>query len=348
MNIDCKAEFPRHRESRVVCLVLGAVALTLWADAAGATAGSSTGGSSSTGSTGIAGGVSTDAAAYLFAPVFSGLLGAWLALRQNAAHWLTGLSACRRWLGVFYFSACAYSLADVHGALLWCGISLVHLLSEKQGQGEDTKRQIEGGWWQKCSPELCMAFAWMAFQSTVPALGLLMAPCWLMTWTQRDGKIQQRLPVITASLIVMLLGFRESLDPIFARTMAQASAWLLSGTGAAVQLDGATLLGLRVPVHVTAACAGTVVTLTPFALGAMLSALWRSPLRVRWQATLGLGLAAAIINLARIAGVGVSSLWWNAEQMQLFHDVIGWPLAIMLYAGFGLWLRRALRPPATG
>lgn len=348
MSIDCKKEyFPKHRESWVAYLSLGAFALLFWADAAGATAGSSTGGSSSTGSTGIAGGVSTDAAAYLLAPVVGSLLGAWLTLRQHLASWVKGFSTGRKYLGLFYFTMLAYGFSDIQGALLWVGIAMVQLRATESAPVDALPGDSNSEGWSKYAPELLMALAWLASQTTLPALSLLFAPLWLFAWTKRATKVRQHMPLVVASLVLFLLGMREWLDPILAGTMAQASGWILAGTGASIHLDGATLLGLRVPIHVTAACAGTVVTLTPFALGILLSALWRAPLRVQWQAALGLGCAAAMMNLARITGVGVSSFWWDAEQMQFFHDVIGWPMAAMLYAGFALWLREAIRAPTS-
>ena len=348
MRIDCKTEFfPKHRESWVAYLSLGALALLFWADAASATAGSSTGGSSSTGSTGIAGGVSTDAAAYLFAPMVASLLGAWLSLRQRVEGWMKGFLTARKCLGIFYFSTLAYGFSDIQGTLLWVGIALVQLRATKSALVDGLPRVSKSESWWKYTPELWMALAWLSAQSALPALSLLVAPLWLLGWEKRDTQMRERLPLVAASFVLFLLGMREWLDPILARGMAQASGWFLAGTGASIHLDGATILGLRVPIHVTAACAGTVVTLTPFALGALLSALGRAPLRVQWQAALGLGCAAALVNLARIVGVALSSVWWDAEQMQLFHDVIGWPMAAMLYAAFALWLREAMRPPAS-
>lgn len=322
-----------------------------WADPVAANPGSSTGGSSSTGSTGIAGGVSAAAIPYLWFSLGGGVLGLWLALQRSAVRWSSPWSSVRNALGILVFAGLAFQLADFHGALLWLAVSLTTIWNVREPKNpmrrvQEAPKRVPS-WVRTSAPELGLVAAWLLHHAELPVFALLLGPVWLSLVLSPKGALERSLPLLAASLCVFLLGLREVLDPLLARAMATASGWALTATGAAVHVDGATLLGVGAPVHVTASCAGSIVTLTPFAIGVTLSALLQAPKHLQWLAGVGLLGVAAVLNWARILGVTLSGLWWNVEEMQLFHDVIGWPLAALLYGGFALWLRRNVRALET-
>lgn len=351
MIIDCTRAKNRQGAEGFALVWLGLCVLCMWADAASATAGSSTGGSSSTGSTGIAGGVSANATAYLWAPLIGSVFGIWWSIRRRATRWANQLSGFRKGLGVIAFAWFALQVADYHGALLWVGVSLTFLLGERDlptGHPiRDEDMQLSAAWVRVGLPELCLATTWLLYDAGLRVVALLLAPLWLICVTRSYQRVERNLPLLAASAAVFLLGIREALDPMLARFMALASAWVLSGTGAILHVEGVSILGLGAPVHVSAACAGVVVTLTPFVIGAVVSALWQTPTPLQWKAALGLFGAAALLNWIRIVAVGFSGLWWSAAEMQRFHDVVGWPLAALLYGGFAFWCRRRSQVTAS-
>ncbi|MBM4282768.1 MAG: exosortase/archaeosortase family protein [Deltaproteobacteria bacterium] len=145
--------------------------------------------------------------------------------------------------------------------------------------------------------------------------------------------VSQHAPLLTLPIVVALLAAAPVLDGALTAAFARATALVLGVGGADAVVDGTTVHGLGAPLYVTTACAGTLVTVMPYAVAVLAGALVTTTVASRWRFAWAFVGVAAAVNLARIVLVGAVLRLAGVEAALVAHEVVGWVIAAALYGG---------------